>query len=131
MDIKAFTDKRYIWSEVDFKHIPDDLRDFAELCATMHFAVATSENPTISFCRGKVYPHSQNLLIEAIRAGWVSLDPSDIYDVWVDCNESIAYCADVVTRRIADEKAELDNECEGHESVVVDQSFYCDGSCTS
>lgn len=93
MEIKEFLDKRDFWGE---NPKTDKLEDFAELCANMHLAVATSNNDAICTYDTEIYKTSKNLLIEAIRAVYPNLPASEIYDVWVDCGESIEYCANVV-----------------------------------
>lgn len=75
------------------------LRDYAEKVRELHYWVATHEKGSISNYMSVPYMSTKKALRGAIAAGWFALAPSDIDDVmdtWNDCNESIAYCVDIV-----------------------------------
>ena len=96
MDIQDFIDKRYQWDGEDMSHFPDNLQEFAELCAKWHYMVATSTNATISTCEqlgGKIYQHSQNMLLAAIKAAYPEMDESEIYERWNETGDPLKYCA--------------------------------------
>lgn len=74
----------------------ETLVQFAEKAALWHKEVACSENPDISFYQYEIYRSSQKLFKAAIKAAYPNLDTQDIYDIWVDCMDTVAYCADYV-----------------------------------
>lgn len=104
---------------VTSSNTPDEareLREFAETVRKWHYSVATHENRTISTCGalgGTIYDHSQNLFKAAIKAAYPDLDETDIYEVWVDCMESVAYCANYVKQE-NEYKQRLNEENEVH-----------------
>jgi hypothetical protein len=53
---------------------------------------------------GKEYDRSQAAFKAAIHAAYPELDCAGIYGVWVDCMESVAYCADVFAKLDRDER---------------------------
>lgn len=129
MDIQAFVDKRYQWDGEGMSNFPDDVKEFVELVRCMHYAVATSDNYEIAHYLSDVYMSSKNMFLAAIRLAYPEWPAEDIYQLWVECDTSIAYCVDVLKHR---EEDESDNECEGHESLrgdMMGESIYCDGSC--
>lgn len=67
--------------------------------ADTHFAIATSEDLVIAGANGDIYKNSQRLLLAAIRDvyGLSRLKAWRVYDVWIDCYESVAYCVGYVT----------------------------------
>lgn len=76
--------------------------DFAELMREVLFAVVTSENTDICVGDSKTYITAQSALLAAIAAAYPNVDTRRVYDVWLDCNESIAYCVRVIMRDITD-----------------------------
>lgn len=100
MDIQKFLDKRYDGNGMD------SLADFAEMVRFLHYAVATSNNPSINYGWGILYQSSQKLFKSAIQAAYPNLDEEEIYYVWSDCMESVEYCANLVKQRIIDEMQE-------------------------
>lgn len=58
----------------------------AELARQAHHLAAGSES-------GKSYDRSQAAFKAAIAAAYPELDYCGVYGVWVDCMESVAYCA--------------------------------------
>lgn len=120
---------------MDFEDEEETLVEFAEKVAEFHYSVAWHPNQTVSLCEtlgGKIYGHSQNLLKAAIKAAYPESDEEYIYELWVDCGESIAYCVEYANRLKAEEEAEEDNLCNGHETLrgdMMGESYYCDGSC--
>jgi hypothetical protein len=47
---------------------------------------------------GDTYKRSQETLIAAIRNAYPAEEPGQVYGVWLDCMESIAYCVGVIHR---------------------------------
>ena len=74
----------------------NDPKEFVEIVRLQHFAVATSENVDIAASWGTIYKHSQRLFKAAIQLAYPNLDTERIYDLWIDNNESVAYCANWV-----------------------------------
>jgi hypothetical protein len=76
-------------------------QEVCQMVANAHWAIATSENHEIANGFkgiGKVYPASEKLLLATIRAtyGLSALKAQRVYDVLIDCNESVSYCVDYV-----------------------------------
>lgn len=74
----------------------NEQQEMAEKVESWFRTVAFSENPDISNGSGAIYQTCQRLFKAAIRAAYPLVDENDIFDVWVDCNESVAYCAEYV-----------------------------------
>lgn len=70
-----------------------DKSDFAEAMREIHFAVAFSNNSDIS--GGNAYRVTKACFLAAIAISYPELDAERIYDIWVDCNETVAYCVTV------------------------------------
>ena len=68
----------------------------AEQARQTHYVVSTSEDRAVSNGDSPVYRASRVLFISTIRAAFPDLDPLAVYGVWLDCNESVAYCARLV-----------------------------------
>lgn len=81
-------------------------KDFAEAMRQVHYNVATSTNPTISAYDSGVYKTSKAAFIAAIAIAYPSLPTYDIYHLWADNNESVAWNAGIVKNRIEDEAYE-------------------------
>lgn len=73
-----------------------DEKDFAEVMRTVHHSVVTSGNRNIHDGDSNVYRTSQAAFIAAIATAYPELPSEDIYEGWVDNQESIAYNANVV-----------------------------------
>lgn len=104
-----------------------DLKTIAEQARRHHYSVATSEDRGISSGDSQHYIRSRALFTAAIAAAYPDDNTDAVMDVWLDCNESVAYCVNIVRR-------EAMAECEGHESLSgahMGESVYCDGSCVS
>lgn len=67
--------------------------EVAEEARRQHYVIATSSDPEITHCWSPVYRASRVLFIAAIKVAYPDLDEYAIYGVWVDCNETVAYCA--------------------------------------
>jgi hypothetical protein len=70
----------------------ESLQEFTEMVANFHKRVANSDNQEISVYSSAIYRTSRSLLFHAIEAAYPNTDSYDIYTVWVDSGESIAYC---------------------------------------
>lgn len=126
------------WSEevnVGNSYKMDNPQHFVELVAKLHKLVAFNENVEISSygaLGGTIYDHSQKLLLAAIKLAYPKQDEGEIYDIWQDCGEDIAHCANYLKKQQADEQDEEDKTCLGHESLRGDkmgESVFCDGTC--
>lgn len=69
-----------------------DVQDFAETMRQMHYAVACSSNTAVAESHAMPYKTTKAALLVAIGAAYPDVDIEAIYDIWVDCNESIAHC---------------------------------------
>lgn len=78
----------------DILNIPviKDVRDFAEAMRQMHSSVAFSSNNAVAAYDAMPYKTTKAALLVAIGTAYPDVDIQAIYDIWVDCNESIAYC---------------------------------------
>lgn len=65
--------------------------DMAQDAANVHM-VNACKDPFDS----PAYEVSKQALIDAIIVAYPDVDPDAVYNVWADCNESIAYCVDHV-----------------------------------
>jgi hypothetical protein len=72
--------------------VMQDELDFAEAMRQIHASVAFSENNAIAMYDSVVYRTTKAALFVAIGAAYPEADIKRVYDIWVDCNESIAYC---------------------------------------
>lgn len=102
------TDTRYVTR----REAAEAMRPFiaAEAAAQEHFTNATSVNPRIAAYDSPVYVASQTALKNAIKATYPDMDAERVYDVWVDCGESIYYCVEHLrkeARELAEYEAEL------------------------
>ncbi|HET9865738.1 MAG TPA: hypothetical protein VFQ06_00495 [Nitrospira sp.] len=88
----------------------DALMPFAavELAAVKHYANATSNDPERSFYQGEIYKASKRALIGAIQAAYPDVDVDDVYELWVDCGECIAYCVEYLRTQRRAFQAEMD-----------------------
>lgn len=64
----------------------------AEMAERMHFAVATSPNADVAGCWTPTYKASKRMFTTAIKAAYPHMDAERVYLLWVDCNETVAYC---------------------------------------
>lgn len=76
--------------------IRDGLKEIAEKLAKLAYRVACHEDGEVSHYQSGVYKDTHGMLKLAIRAAYPHLDTEGIYDTWIDCTESIAYCANFV-----------------------------------
>lgn len=102
MDIQAFIDKRWQWDGENMSDFPDNPKELVEMVRLLHYVIATSPTTAISFGMGEIYPHSQKLFKSVIALAYPDLDTERIYETWVDCNESIAHCANWVKNNLDD-----------------------------
>ena len=92
--------KKAIQDELDLRAI----RDYAEKVREMHFWVATRDNAAVCASGSEPYEMSRNTLIRAIELGWGKSDNLnnddvwEVYHIWADCSESIAYCVNWYVR---------------------------------
>lgn len=95
------TDK---WIDTDTLNIPviQDVKDFAEAMRQMHHAVACSSNLAVAASEAMPYKTTKAALLVAIGTAYTDVDIEAIYDIWVDCNESIAYCVNWHKRHQSD-----------------------------
>lgn len=75
----------------------------AEAIQSYYWDVATSEDQDIAGGSTETYRNAHAALLAGYKAAWPHLDPQAIYEVWLDCNESAAYCADIVEGRFTSE----------------------------
>lgn len=87
------TDKYTVQLDSD---IWDGLKQIAENLATLAYRVACDEDNEVSHYRSSVYMATHSMLKQAIRAAYPHRDTERIYDIWIECTESIAYCANLV-----------------------------------
>jgi hypothetical protein len=100
-------------------------QQLAERIRETHYAVCTSEDHNVSHGDGPVYTHSRHLFLAAIKAAYPDMDAEEIYAVWVDCMETVAYCARIVRqRRISEAQA---RQC----LAAIERQFapYIDQTC--
>lgn len=71
-------------------------RDIAELARERHLTVASSNSLAIAASDSETYRRSQALLLAAIRAAYPDVNDHLVYNVWLDCLETISYCAEFV-----------------------------------
>jgi len=90
--------------------VDQTLRDHAELMRRVHYAVATSEDRNISNGDSLVYLASRGAFTAAVVAAYPDLPTAEIMDVWLDCNESVAYCANYVRQQLRRERGEVDDQ---------------------
>lgn len=75
-----------------------DARQAAELAWQTHKRIANSEDHTLARFDSATYRASQRLLLASIRQayGLSALKAQRVYDVLIDCGESVAYCVEYV-----------------------------------
>lgn len=71
-------------------------QQLAEQAERTHYAVVTSEDPHVNRGDRAVYKHSQGLFLATIKAAYPDQDAEAVYDVWLDCVESVAYCVRIL-----------------------------------
>lgn len=84
-------DDRYDRSQMDETTYK---RALAEQARRTHYAVASCDFDDINAGDSEVYKASQTLFKAAIKAAYPDQDESDIYDIWCDCMEDVAHCAE-------------------------------------
>lgn len=84
-----------------------EAQKLVEVIAQTHMAIAMSKDAAIADGRGSVYTASERLFKVAIMAAYPDLSEEQIYQVWVECNESIEFCAAHVKREADFEAAQL------------------------
>ncbi len=87
------------------KAAPVSLIEQAEIAAGAHFANATSEDVARHDGQGQTYKASEAALRAAIVAAYPACNVERVVGVWIECNESIAYCVDVAQREAAEQAA--------------------------
>jgi hypothetical protein len=65
----------------------------AEDARRHHHIVCSHDDWRISQSNQKPYRDSRSLFIAAIRVAYPDVNALDVYAVWVDCMESVEYCA--------------------------------------
>lgn len=97
-----------------------DIRDLVEVMRVLHFRVACSESPSISLSGGlggNVYPVTRKALTDLIGVAYADLTETDIaevYELWAENNESIAYNVKYLMNRKTEE---ADEQADWHNSV--------------
>lgn len=71
-------------------------RRIAQQVADQHFRIACNDDVAIAHSRSAVYRASVVLLLAAIEAAYPHVDSAAVYGVFIDCNEPLDYCAQVV-----------------------------------
>lgn len=69
-----------------------DIQAIAEKALEMHKAVAYSSITDIAWYKSEPYKASKALLFALIGLSWPNEDKEEIYDIWLDCGENLAYC---------------------------------------
>lgn len=75
--------------------------ELAEAARQHHYSVSTSSDPAVAGSNSPVYQRSQAFFKAAIAVAYPDVDPDEVYEIWVDCMEDVAWCA-----RIAREEAQ-------------------------
>ena len=84
--------------------VPRDPKELVELLAIVHLGIATNEDGRISSGSAAPYRHSERALKAMLLLAYPELSEDRIYEIWLDCNESIAYCAKKVEKEVAFER---------------------------
>lgn len=85
----------------------------ADIARKEYYAVATSEDATIASWNAKPYIEARIAFLQAVRKAYPELDIERFFDVWLDCNEDVRYCAEYVKREMQ-EKLDIRNFCVIH-----------------
>lgn len=64
----------------------------AEKVMEQHKLIAFSDDATVASCGLPIYDNSLALLIATIKAAYADVDTFAVYDIWCECNESVAHC---------------------------------------
>lgn len=96
--IRPFVDsaETYLRLVGELSEKPLTIQEFAENVLELHWGVASSPSKVIS--GGHVYEQSQANLLAMIRLAYPGIDATEVYEVWVECNESLSYCVRCVQR---------------------------------
>lgn len=78
----------------------------AEIAAVRHFAHATSNDLEVAHHLSPIYQGSRKALFNAITITYPDVPASEVYEMWVDCGESIHYCVNTVRRERAERERE-------------------------
>lgn len=98
--IRPFVDsaETYLRLVGELSEKPLTIQEFAENVVELHYGVATSSNSVVAASNSHVYTQSQANLLAMIRLAYPGIDATEVYEVWVECNESLAYCVRSVQR---------------------------------
>lgn len=90
------------WSSMDELRIPSivDLKDIAEIAEQIHWNAATSDNPDIAGYWATTYQITRSFLFVAIGTSYPDVNVQRVYDIWVECGESISHCVSVYKQYI-------------------------------
>lgn len=84
--------------------------DFTEAMRALYASVAFSNNTDIAYERANTYKLARIAFKAAIADTYPEVPFEDIYTIWVDCNETVAYCVEWYK---TNKRAESVNEVEG------------------
>lgn len=100
---------------------PEVKRERAEVARLNHYAVATNDDRAVSFYLSPDFLRTKSDLMIAIRGAYPDVDATEVYRLWADNNESIAYNVAYYRERIAEQATDLtDNEAEIMDEVGTD-----------
>jgi hypothetical protein len=85
------------------KPVIRDAKDFAEVMLDVYRSVAFNEDGAISASDTMTYKLARNALMVSIAIAYPESDIQAVYDIWLDCNENVAYCVDAAKNRQRDE----------------------------
>jgi hypothetical protein len=95
-DIKVLVTKRWvIMGNSDFQTKlakADEMR-------IKYYAVSSSEDATIAAWNAKPYIEACIAFLSAVRDAYPELDIEAFFDVWLNCNEDVQYCAEYAKRK--------------------------------
>lgn len=87
---------------------PSSPEDVAQNLANTCYVIATHTGDMSRF-DGPVYAQAKAALRAAVTVVYGEELTGDILEVWEDCGESLAYCADVARRKVADRQEVQDD----------------------
>lgn len=69
--------------------------ELAELVLEQHRGIAFSDDAQIATSGLPIYDNSLALLLATIKIAYPDVDTVAVYEIWCDCNESVAYCVKI------------------------------------
>lgn len=87
--------------------------------ADIHREVAYSVNDAVAHWNMPIYIGTRGAFLGAIALAYSDVNADDVYNVWADCGEDVAYCVAIVRERRASETASLEPE-DNEEQIYAD-----------